>query len=113
MSSFSASVWIHDFDTIKKQTLLHGTVKSTISDVSTLFCMHPQIDLTLESSGHKPLILHRELRGYKYLYSPTKHQKYIPAKLVLCIYKHTNTHINTAIGQLIAGAFFFNIQSCE
>ena len=44
---------------------------------------------------------------------PTKHQKAIPAKLVLHIYKRTDTHLNTAIGQLIAGAFFFGMRSCE
>ena len=39
---------------------------------------------------------------------PTKkNQKAIPAKLVLHIYKRTDTHLNTAIGQLTAGEFFF------
>ena len=35
-----------------------------------------------------------------------KHQKSIPAKIVLHIYNQTNTHLNTAISQLIAGVFF-------
>ena len=48
-------------------------------------------------------------QGIKTLDPPTKHQKVIPAKLVLHIYKRTDTHLNTAIGQLIAGAFFFSI----
>ena len=43
----------------------------------------------------------------------TKHHKYIPEKLVLHIYKRTNTHLNTAIGQLITGSFFFGMRSCE
>ena len=42
-----------------------------------------------------------------------KHQKAITAKLVLHIYKRTNTHLNTAIGQLITGAFFFGMRSCK
>ena len=42
-----------------------------------------------------------------------KQQKSLPAKLVLHIYKRTNTHLNTAIGQLIAGAFFFGMKSCK
>ena len=45
--------------------------------------------------------------------SPTKHQKAIPENLVLHIYKWTDTHLNTAIGQLIAGAFYFGMWSCE
>ena len=42
-----------------------------------------------------------------------KHQKAIPAQLVLHIYKRTNIHLNTAIGKLISGAFFFGMRSCE
>ena len=34
-------------------------------------------------------------------------------KIVLHIYKRINTHLNTAISQLITGAFFFGIRSCE
>ena len=47
------------------------------------------------------------------MYPTKKHQKYIPEKLALHIYRQTNTDLNTAIGQLIAGAFFFGIRSCE
>ena len=43
----------------------------------------------------------------------TKHQKTTPSNLVLHIYKWTNTHMNTAIGQLISGAFFLGMRSCE
>ena len=42
----------------------------------------------------------------------TKHQKAILKNLVLHIYKGKNTHLNTAIGQLVVGAFFFNMRSC-
>ena len=43
----------------------------------------------------------------------TKHQKSIPEKLVLHIYKRKNTHLITDIGQPIAGEFFFGMRSCE
>ena len=42
-----------------------------------------------------------------------KHQKAIPEKLVLQIYKRENTHLNTAIVQLITGAFFFGMRYCK
>ena len=41
----------------------------------------------------------------------TEHQKDIPEKLALHIYKRTNTHLNTGISQLIAGPFFFGMRS--
>ena len=102
----------NQFGTTRKQILLHGNVKSSISDVSASFRRHLQSDLTLESSGQTPLILQRQLRGYQTLDPTTKHQKATPTKLVLHIYKRTNTHMNTAIGQLIVGVFFFGMRSC-
>ena len=75
--------------------------------------MHLWSDPTLDSSGQKSLILQQQLRGYKTLDPPTKHQKGISAKLVLHINKRTDTHMNTAIVQLITGAFFFSMWSCE
>ena len=47
------------------------------------------------------------------MYPTTKHQKYIPENLALHVYRQTKTDLNTAIGQLIAGAFFFGMRPCE
>ena len=113
VSSLAASVRRNQFGKTGKHVLLHGTVKSAISDVSASFLTHLRSDPTLESSGQTYLIILRQLRGYKTLDPPTRHQKSIPAKLVLHIYKRTDTHLNTAIGQLIAGEFFFGMRSCE
>ena len=74
--------------------------------------MHPQSNPTLYSSGQISLLLQRQLRGYKTLDPTTKHHKAIPENLVFYIYKRANTHLNTSIVQLIAGAFFFGIRSC-
>ena len=54
----------------------------------------------------KTLTLTETTNGIKTMDPTMKHQKAIPAKLVLQIYKRTNTHLNTAISQLIAGAFY-------
>ena len=40
----------------------------------------------------------------------TKNQKAIPENLVFHIYKKKYSHLSTAIGQLIAGAFFFGMR---
>ena len=48
VSSFTNSVQRNQFGTTRKQTLLHGNVKSAISDVSESFRTHLWIDLTLE-----------------------------------------------------------------
>ena len=93
------------FGTTRKQIRLHGTVKSVILDVSASFRTHLQSVPTLESSGQTYLPLQRQLRGYKTLETSKKHQKTIPENLVFHIYRQTNTHLNTAIGQPIAGTF--------
>ena len=97
----------------QEKILLHGTVKSDILDVSASLQTYLMRNLNLEASVKKPLLLHRKIQGYRTLDPTTKHQKYIPANLVLHIYRQTNTHLNTSIGQLIAGEFFFGMQSCE
>ena len=74
---------------------------------------HCRSDPTLESSGQTSLLLQQQLSGHKTLDPTTKHQKDTPAKLVLHIYKLTNTNLNTAIGQLTAGAFFFGMRPCK
>ena len=111
MSSFSASVRRNQFGKTRKNILLHGTVKSAILDVSASFQTHIWGDPTLDSSGQKSLFLQQQLRGYKTLDPPRKHQKSIPEKLVLHLYKWTDTHLNTVISQLITGAFFFGMRS--
>ena len=85
--SFNASVLRNQFGTTRKQITLHGTVKSAISDVSASFLMQLWSDPTLEASVKTYLILQRKLRGYKTLDPTTKHQKAIPAKLVLQIHR--------------------------
>ena len=65
------------------------------------------------SSGQTSLLLQIQLRGYKSLDPTMKHQKAIPENLVLHIYKRTNTHLTTSIDQLVAGEFFFGMQSCK
>ena len=113
VSSFATSVRRNQFGTTRKQILLHRTVKFAISDVSMSFRTHIKSDPTLDSSGQTPLLLQRQLRGYKTLEPTTKHQNDILEKLVLHIYMQTNTHLNTAIGQLIAGKYFFGMRSCN
>ena len=105
--SFFASLRRNQFVTTRKQILLHRTVKSAIIDVLAYVWEHLSSDPDLESSGQTALLLQQQLRGYKTLEPTTKHQKATPSKLVPHIYKRTNTHLNTAIGRLIANEFFF------
>ena len=57
VSSFTASVWRNQFGTTRKQIILHGTVKSSILNVSASFWMYLWSDLNLEASGQTSLLL--------------------------------------------------------
>ena len=75
--------------------------------------LHLRGNPTLEALGQISLILQTQIQGYKSLDPPKKHQKSIQTKLVFHIYKKHYSHLSTAIGKLIVGAFFFGIRSCE
>ena len=113
VSPFAASVQRNQFGATSKSKLLHVTVKAAVSDVSASFRTHLWGDLILDESGQRSLILQKHLRGYNSVDLPTKHQNSISAKLVFHIYKKQHSHLSTAIVQLISGAFFLCIQSCE
>ena len=109
VSSFVELVKRNQIGATKKSKLLHGNVKDAESDVSTPFPIHLQSNPTLETSEQNFLILQWQIRGYKLLDPPMKHQKDIQVNLVSHIYNKQHSHLSTAIGELIPSAFFFDI----
>ena len=103
----------NQFGATRKSKLLHGIVKASVSDISASFQTHLRADPTLDASGKRYLSLKHQIQGYKSVYTPTKHQKSIPANWVFRIYKEQYSHLITAIGQLITGAFFWGKRPCE
>ena len=97
VSSFMELVRRNPFGTTKEGTLLHGTVKAVMSDVSQSLQTALWSKLTLDMSVQKSLLLKRKLRGYKSLESTTKHHKEILAKLVLHIYKKQHSCLISSI----------------
>ena len=106
VSSFVASVKRNQFDATGKPKLLHRTLKAAVSDVSKSFRTHLWGDPNLDASGQISLSLQWQIRGYKAVDPPMKHQKAIPTKLVFHIYKKKYSHLSTSIKQLIAGDFY-------
>ena len=113
VASFAASVQRNQFGATRKPKLLHGTVKAAVLGLSTSFRTHLWGEPTLDVSGQRSLGLQQQLRGYKSVDPPTKHQKAILAKLVFHIYKKKYSHLSTAIRKLISGEFFFDMKSCK
>ena len=90
VSSFAASVRRNHFGATRKPKILHRTIKSVVSGVSTSFQTHIWGEPTLDASGQSSLSLQQQLRCYKSVDPPpTKYHKVIPAKLMVHIYKET------------------------
>ena len=113
VSSFTTLVWRNKFNTTNKSKLLHVTVKGAVLDVSESFRMALWVNLTLDASGQKYLILQRQIWGYKSVDPTTKHHKDIPTKLVFHIYRKQKSHLSTVIRQLIVGYLLFVMRSCQ
>ena len=72
---------------MKKEKLIHRTVKYTISDVYLSFWMALQSNPALDKTVQKSLIVHQKLRVYKSVKPPNKHQNVIPENLVIHVYR--------------------------
>ena len=57
------------------------------------------------------ITLTETIKELKTLDPTMKHQQSIPEKLVLHIYRQTNTHLKTSTEELIAGTSFFFMRS--
>lgn len=97
-----------------KDQLTHGAVNSAISGVVSTFRQNLRPDPTLDKQGQRCVFLQRLLKGYKDDDPATKSQACIP----LTVFEHMlkqakNSKFDTAISQLIIGALFFAMRSCE
>ena len=70
-------------------------------------------DPTLDSSGTRSVILSNQLKGYKSEDPPTKHQACLPLVVWKTIAADKSNPLNTAMSQLLSGALFFAMRSCE
>ncbi len=111
--AFAGSVRRNEFGTTNKSYLRHRTVSSTVSNVCSTFRTNLWNDPSLEDAGVKSMFLKRMIRGYKLDDPETKHQKCLPIVVFKTMWANNKTVMSLAIGQLICGALFFGMSSCE
>ena len=68
---------------------------------------------TLDAEGHRSAILKRQSKGYRDKDPAPNHQACLPLIVWKSLHKLQRCHFTTAIGQLIIGALFFGMRSCE
>ena len=113
MSAFAASVRRNENGTQDKDSLRGGTVCSTVHHVCSTFRSNFRCDPTVDQSGKRSIHLQRQLGGYKKADEAVKHQKCLPLQIFKVIWANTFTELDKALGELITGALFFGMRSCE
>jgi len=96
--------------------LAEGTIRNTISTVAQTFIENHAPDPRLSIDEKKALSIRRILAGFKAHDSNENRQKAIPISVIRQIHKLyslSGDPLSIAASQLIIGAFFFAMRSCE
>jgi len=96
--------------------LAEGSIRNTISTVAQTFLENHAADPRIANDGNTAISIRRILAGFKALDSNDKRQKAIPISVIRQVHKlysKSNDPQAIAVSQLIVGAFFFAMRSCE
>jgi hypothetical protein len=113
ITGFAYCVRANKYGRTNRTVLQGNTVKATIGHLVQAFRQNLRPDPTLDASGLKAQILTRQIKAYTNKDPPTQHQACLPLIVWKAIAADTKTKQNEAIGQLIIGALFFAMRSCE
>lgn len=94
-------------------TLVEGTIRSTISFVASTFRDNDRPNPTKDEDGELSRLLSRQFRAYRNKDPNPVQQKALPACVLVKLAKLNTTETQKAISQLANGAFFFACRSCE
>ena len=110
---FAASVRRNLFGKSSKKQLVGSTVSSTISNVCATFWANFWDNPSLDKTGKKALILANQLKKYIKEDPETRHQMELPLSVFRKIWRCQFTQKGKILAQLIVGALFFGLRSCE
>ncbi len=94
-------------------TLASGTIRNTISDISSTFRENGRPNPTKDEDLQLSFILQQQCRAFKNADPKEKQQKAIPACVIAEIAKCKLTELQCATLQLTILAFFFAMCSCK
>ncbi|MGH7974184.1 MAG: hypothetical protein ACREBR_01565 [bacterium] len=110
---FAAAVRRGQFSKERDKELGEGTVRASVDYVSQTFRARNRRDPRHDDEGHLAHVLQRQFRGYKNQDSAERPQHAISATVLRTIFSLRQSPIDEAIAQLLIGAFFFAMRSCE
>jgi len=112
-SAFIGSLRRNEDGEHNKTNLRGSTITSTVNLVCATFRSNLRDDLTVDASGTRVLVIHRQLRGYNKADGAVAHQKCLPLLIFKKIWQNSMTPKEMALGELIVDALFFGMRSCE
>ncbi|KAI2493659.1 hypothetical protein MHU86_20874 [Fragilaria crotonensis] len=90
-----------------------STVRSALDDVAQAYRAHKFVSPVHDPRGRLDAVLAAQLKSYALEDPEPKRPQAIPAAVVAVVAKAGATEIQQAVGQLVVGAFFFAMRSCE
>ena len=113
LSVFAQSIRNSDFSKHNDSPVAASTCRHTVDCVAQTFRNQQKDDPRFDSSGKLSRILSRQYASYKNAGPPTKQQKAVPVSLLKKVVEVRNTARNKAFGEVIVGAFFYAMRSCD
>ena len=113
LSIFAQFIRDREHSTGNGNPLAAGTCRDAVDCVAQAFTNKQLADPRHDSQGKLSRILSRQYAGYKTTDPPLKQQKAAPISLLRIVEKLKTTPRQQAIGELVIGAFFFAMRSCE
>jgi hypothetical protein len=89
------------------------SVRTALDNVSQALKLADRPDPRLDRDGKFAFVLQRQLRGYRASDAPKRRQIAIPGSVLREFYRLSLSFIDKARCELLIGAFFFAMRSCE
>eukprot|EP00979_Chaetoceros_neogracilis_P014856 scaffold4950_cov161-Chaetoceros_neogracile.AAC.2 len=94
-------------------TIGRDRLSQSISHIAARFTNEGFNNPTHDRSGNRKASITKQLKAYNDLDPAVERQHALPASVFEFLYKDKSCYLNSAIGELTAGALFYAMRSCE
>jgi hypothetical protein len=113
MAAFAQAVREAAFTPRPREHLVEGTVSASLSYVAQAFRSNNRKDPRLDADGKTCFLIQEQLRAYRNQDGSRNKQKALPMSVLRKLNELAETRWDKAVSQLLIGAIFFAMRSCE
>ena len=113
LSGFAQATWSGCFSAERFATIKSRSVHAAMYHMASSFRANNRPYPRHDCNHKLAVILHCQFKGYTNHDPAKKPQKAITASILLWLHKLAITHVKKAMSELVMGAFFFAMCSCE